>query len=188
MENENVAAMPQSQGGSEVVMPKMNGWYLALGILLVISGIAALMSPVATTVMTNVFLGWFLVFGGIIQFFAAIVNRKDANVWMGMLMGVLATVLGLMMVSSVAASVISITLMFGIFFGVDGVVKIFQSLAKRPEHWGWLLTSGIISLILSVMILTSLLGSALVMLGIFVGIYMMFAGIEIIVLYYASKK
>ena len=186
MENAQAAEMPKEQGGEQKV-EKMSGWYLALGIFLIFAGVVAMMSPVATTFMTNIFLGWFFIFGGIIQFFAAIINRKDGGMWIGMLMGVLALILGFLMVSNMLASMVSITLVMGIFFGVDGVVKMFQSIAKRPAHWGWLLASGIISLILSIMILTSLLGSSLVMLGIFAGIYMMFAGIDIIILYHSSK-
>lgn len=172
----------------ESMMPKMNGWYLAMGIFLVIAGIAALVSPIATTMITNVFIGWFLVFGGIVQFFAAIVNRKESGMWVGMLMGVLAFILGLMMINNPIASLVSITLMMGIFFGVDGIVKTFQSIAKRPPHWGWMLTSGLISLLLSAMILMNLFASSTIMLGIFAGIYMLFAGIDIIILYSVSKK
>ncbi len=182
--NANAAAMPEGQTAQ---MPKINGWYLAMGIFLVFAGISALVSPVATTLITNVFIGWFLVFGGIIQFFAAIVNRKDGGMWVGMFMGVLAVILGYMMVSNVAASIISITLLMGIFFGIDGLVKSFQSVLKRPAHWGWMLTSGIISIILSLMIFMNFFVSSTMMLGIFAGIYMLFAGIDIIVLYFASK-
>lgn len=188
MENENTAEMPQEQGVEQAMMPKMNGWYLAMGIFLVIAGIAALVSPIATTAVTNVFIGWFLVFGGIVQFFAAIVNRKESSMWMGMLMGVLAFILGLMMVNNPIASLVSITLMMGIFFGIDGIVKTFQSIAKRPPHWGWMLTSGLISLLLAAMILMNLFASSTIMLGIFAGIYMLFAGIDIIILYSMSKK
>jgi uncharacterized membrane protein HdeD (DUF308 family) len=187
MENESGATMPQQEQGQEVI-GKMSGWYLAMGIFLVIAGIAAMITPVATTFITNVFLGWFLIFAGIIQFFAAIVNRKDGGMWIGMLMGILATILGFMMVSNIAASVASITLMMGAFFLVDGIIKTFQSIFKRPAHWGWMLTSGLISLLLAFMILTNLLSSSLVMIGIFAGVYMLFAGIDVIVLYYASKK
>jgi uncharacterized membrane protein HdeD (DUF308 family) len=184
MENNNNAT---ASAPSEAI-GKISGWYLALGILLVVSGIAAMFSPVATTFVTNVFLGWFLIFGGIIQFFAAIVHRKDSNVWIGMLMGILAFILGVMMVTNVYASIVSITLLFGGFFLVDGVVKTFQSLAKKPEHWGWMLTSGLISILLAIVIFMNFFASTVMILGIFVGVYMLFAGIEIIVLYYASRK
>ncbi len=191
MDNVNAAAMPEGQGQEVegvVVMPQMNGWYLTMGIFLVIAGIVALVSPIATTAITNVFIGWFLIFGGVIQFFAAIINRKEGGMWIGMIMGVLALVLGIMMINNPIASVVSITLMMGIFFGVDGVVKTFQSIAKRPLHWGWMLTSGLISLLLAAMILMNLFVSSTMMLGIFAGIYMLFAGIDIIILYSISKK
>jgi len=188
MDNANTAEMPKEQTENQVMIPKMNGWYLAMGIFLVLAGIAALLAPIATTVVTNVFIGWFLVFGGIVQFFAAIANRKESSVWAGMLMGVLAFILGLMMINNPIASIVSITLMMGIFFGVDGIIKTFQSITKRPLHWGWMLTSGLISLLLSAMILMNLFSSSTIMLGIFAGIYMLFAGIDIIILYSISKK
>ncbi len=188
MDNTNAAAMPGGQEVEQTMMPQVNGWYLAMGIFLVISGIIALVSPVATTVVTNVFIGWFLIFGGVIQFFAAIINRKEGGMWIGMIMGVLALILGIMMINNPIASVVSITLMMGIFFGVDGITKTFQSIAKRPVHWGWMLTSGLISLLLAAMILMNLFASSTMMLGIFAGIYMLFAGMDIIILYSISKK
>jgi len=188
MENENMATMPQEQGEEQITMPKMNGWYLAMGIFLVIAGVAALVSPIATTLVTNVFIGWFLIFGGIVQFFAAIVNKKENGVWIGMLMSILAFILGLMMINNPIASLVSITLMLGIFFGVDGIVKTFHSITRRPIHWGWMLTSGLVSLLLSAMILMNLFASSAIMLGIFAGIYMLFAGVDIIILYSVSKK
>jgi uncharacterized membrane protein HdeD (DUF308 family) len=168
--------------------PKLNGWSLALGILMVISGIFGIMTPVATTVFSVVFLGWFLIIGGIMQFIGAIIHRKQQNVWLGMFIGILVLLLGILVTTHSVASVFSITLMLGIIFLIDGVVKTFSSVFKRPARWGWILFSGLISILLGLMVLFNLIASSFLLLGTLISIYVLFGGIELIVAYSQSKK
>jgi len=182
MEGTTTTASPQAVEG------KLDGWSLAFGILLVFSGMFAIMSPVPTTYLTAIFFGWFLLFGGIMQFIGAIMDRKNGKVWLGMFLGVLAFVLGLMMISKVIVSIVTITVFLGVLFLVDGVSKSIMSVATRPAHWGWMLTSGLISILLAFMVLTKVLVASALLIGTLVGIYAVFAGMEIIVMYYATKK
>ena len=40
------------------------GWFLALGIVLVLAGIAAIAFPLVSTIATKIFLGWLFLIGG----------------------------------------------------------------------------------------------------------------------------
>lgn len=182
MEESSTTAVAQS------TTPKVNGWSLALGILMVFSGMVGIMTPVATTAFTAIFLGWFLVFGGVMQFIGGIIDRKNGDFWVNVAVGIAMFIGGIFVLSNPVISVVSLTFMFGIFFMVDGVSKIFISITKRPARWGWMLTSGIIGVILAFLILTKILASSLILLGTLVGIYVLFGGMELIMTYFISKE
>jgi len=42
-------------------------WFIILGVLLIILGIAAISFPLLTTIAAKIFLGWLFVIGGIVQ-------------------------------------------------------------------------------------------------------------------------
>ncbi len=166
----------------------LNGWSLVLGSLLILTGLFAIMTPVATTLFTEVFISWFLILVGSVQFINAIVERQTGGLWMGIFMGLFAFVLGILLMSHTIAGLVSITMIIGILFVVYGVVKTITAVTVRPPHWGWLLISGLILIVIAVMILTNLIFASLALMGILMGIYMVFVGIEVIVRYYSTKK
>ena len=51
---------------AEAVREK-RGWFIALGILLIVVGTAAIVSPYIATFSIKIFIGWFLVISGITQ-------------------------------------------------------------------------------------------------------------------------
>ena len=53
-------------GVSKAVLEK-RGWFIALGIVMIVVGSAAIISPYVATISTKIFLGWFLIIGGITQ-------------------------------------------------------------------------------------------------------------------------
>ena len=70
-----------------------------------------------------------------------------------------------------------LTIVLGVFFLMAGIAKVGLSLQVRPlPNWGWVMFSGLTSLILALMILLKLPSSAAWALGLLVGIEMLFAG------------
>ena len=61
---------------------------------------------------------------------------------------------------------------------VGGIFKIVAALSYRFAAWGWPLVSGIIDVILGVMIWQEWPASALWVIGLFLGINLMFRGIN----------
>ena len=53
------------------------GWYVALGIALVIVGLIALWNVVDATLVTTVVVGWLLVIGGFVEIFGAFTRRAS---------------------------------------------------------------------------------------------------------------
>lgn len=75
------------------------GWFLALGIALVILGMVALGATVATTIVSVIFLGFLLMFGGGASIAHAFMVRRWRRFFYYLLVGILYLLAGLAAVS-----------------------------------------------------------------------------------------
>jgi uncharacterized membrane protein HdeD (DUF308 family) len=109
--------------------------------------------------------------------------RHAPGFWWSLLSAVLAIAAGLVLLAWPVSGAISLTLLLIVFFFIEGIASImyaFQHKAELTGQWGWMLTSGIIDLILGVIILAGLPGTAAWALGLLVGINMLFGGASLI--------
>ena len=71
----------------------------------------------------------------------------------------------------------SLTMILGIYFIFDGITTLVVAWNVKPEPgWGWMTFSGAVTLALSWMILSGWPASSLFVVGILVGIRLIFAG------------
>src|SRR5271163_2436069 len=76
------------------------GWSLALGVLLLIAGIAALLYPVIAAVAAALYIGWFALIAGVIAVAIAIKTRAEPEFGWRLLVGVLYLRLGRLLVAN----------------------------------------------------------------------------------------
>lgn len=151
-------------------------WFLALGIGLVVLGTIALGCAVLTTEVAVVAFGFLMLVGGI----AEIINAFWAGKWSGtlvhLLIGVLYTVVGVMIIDSPEVSALQLTLLLGFFLMISGILRIVFALSEQFTGWGWVLLNGAITLLLGMMIYKGWPDTGLWVIGLFVGIEMIFNG------------
>ena len=77
--------------------------------------------------------------------------------WFVLLRAIFAIIFGLVAVIAPVVALVGITIIFGIYAFIDGIVEIVQSIRLRRSlaYWGWLLVQGIISLIAGLLALFS---------------------------------
>lgn len=150
--------------------------FLLLGIALILLGSICIVDPLLPSLASVLFLGFVLIAAGIIQ----IVSSFWAGRWSGMLlhflMGVLYAVVGYMIVDSPALSMLLLTKFIAIFLIVGGLFRIVSALALRFHDWGWVLLNGGVTLLLGIIINRQLPSAALWVIGMFIGIEMLFNG------------
>ena len=153
--------------------------FLLLGVTLIVLGSICIAAPFATfmtTLTVVLFLGFLLLAGGIMQ----VVSAFWAGSWSGMLfhvlIGILYGVVGYMIVDKPDLGAVVLTKFIAIFLIVAGVFRIVASLVTRFHDWGWVLVNGIITLVLGLIINRQLPEAALWVIGLFVGIEMIFNG------------
>jgi uncharacterized membrane protein HdeD (DUF308 family) len=151
-------------------------WFLALGIFLIILGFLAIGSATFTTFFSIFFMGFLLLIGGIAKIVYSFWAREWSGFFLSMLIGIFYALVGFLFLAKPIPSAAALTLLMGSLFFVSGLFKIIGSVVVRFEQWGWVLTSGIISLILGILILSEWPLASLWIIGLFVGIDLIFYG------------
>jgi uncharacterized membrane protein HdeD (DUF308 family) len=165
------------------------GWFLALGIALIIVGLAAILWPFPATIATKVVLGWLFLVGGIVM----IVHAFSAQGWGGflwsLLVGVLYLVAGAYLAFFPLTGLLTLAILLAILFVAEGVFETIMAFRIRPhEGWGWMLLSGIAAIAVGFIIAMGLPGTATWALGLLVGINLLFTGWSYVFLAMAGRR
>jgi uncharacterized membrane protein HdeD (DUF308 family) len=164
------------------------GWLIAAGVVLTILGVLAIGSAVLTTVLSMRVLGWMLIIGGIVQIVHAFSAPRWRGVVLSLLEGIVYGVVGLLIAARPLESAVVATLILGGFLMISGLFRILVvPTFLRTRNWGWVMASGIISLLLGLAIWAQWPVSGAWVLGAFVGIEMIGWGISLIMLSVALR-
>jgi uncharacterized membrane protein HdeD (DUF308 family) len=162
--------------------------FLLLGISLVVMGSICIVDPLIGSIASILFLGFVMLAGGITQ----IVSSFWAGEWRGMMMhmliGVLYTVVGYMIIDRPGLGMEVATKLIAIFLIIAGVFRIVTALMLRFNDWGWVLLNGAITLLMGLIINRQLPEAALWVIGLFVGIEMIFNGWAWIMLSFGLRR
>ena len=154
------------------------GWFVALGVILIILGFFALSAVVVASLATALFVGWLMLIGGVIETVGAFWSRRWSGFFLHLLSGVLSVIVGLLFVRAPVGAMLALTLLLACLLMVGGLFRIIAALTYRFSSWGWPLFSGIIDVILGVMIWMQWPASALWVIGLFLGISLVFRGAD----------
>ena len=152
------------------------GWFLAFGIGLALLGIIAIVRSVAATVVSMLFFGWLLVIAAGIEIVQAIMVGKWAGLFQHWLGAVLFGVLGALIVWRPVATAEILTWLIGAFFLVAGLFQSITPIVVSLPDWGWHTLNGIITLVLGILVLAQWPISGLWVIGLLVGIELIFYG------------
>jgi uncharacterized membrane protein HdeD (DUF308 family) len=169
---------PSSASGTHELHPLRNQWwcFLLLGVALIILGTICIIDPLIPTLASVLFLGFLLMAAGITQIVSAFWAGKWSGMLIHMLIGVLYVVVGYMMVDAPVINMLVITKFIAIFLVVSGAFRIISALVVRFQDWGWALLNGGVTLLLGIIINRQLPEAALWVIGLFIGIEMIFNG------------
>src|SRR3954451_21697774 len=165
--------------------------FLIEGILLVILGLAAMIVPPLASLAVTILLGWMFLISGAAGLVLTFWARRMPGFWWSLVSAALAIVAGIVLLAQPVQGTLTLTIVVGAYFLAEGVATIMYALEHRKElteRWGWLLTSGIMDILIACFILAGLPGSALWALGILVGINLLFGGATLIAMALAARR
>jgi uncharacterized membrane protein HdeD (DUF308 family) len=158
------------------------GWFLAFGVGLTLLGIAAVVRAVTATVVSMLFFGWLLVLAGAIEVAQAVVVGHWAGFFQHLLAAILFGVAGVLMVMRPLVTAEVLTLFMAMFFLIGGLFQLVGAAWVGLPGWGWHVVDGVITLALGVLILARWPASGLWVIGLFLGVDLVFYGIAWIVI------
>ena len=151
--------------------------YLLQGILMVVTGLLALIYPSLASVAIVRLLGWLLIISGILQGFGLIGAGEVPYFWMQLLSAVLAIVIGVLLLRHTDAGLLLFSVLFLIYFMIEGMVKTIFAFIIRPfPNWGWVLASGLLGIVIALYLWANLSTVSDWMLGVLLGVFLLVEG------------
>lgn len=166
-----------AEAGLEPLRAKC-GWIVALGIIYLIAGFIALGSVVTATAASVFVVGIMMLIAGV----AEVINAFQMKTWgkflLWALLGALYIVAGFVTFENPALVAAALTLVLGVSLMVSGIMRIILAFSmKTGMPWILIAISGVITLVLGLIIVGHWPVSSLYVLGLFLGVDLVFAGV-----------
>ena len=160
------------------------------GISFIILGILAIAVPAFFTLGFELFIGWLFIFTSFVQAYRLIkLHRILPGFTAALITTIIYFIAGLLLLAYPVQGIITLTVLLIIYFLLEGIAKIGWGFELRPlKGSGWLITSGIISLIMAAIIIAGWPTTAFWVLGLLIGINMLFFGSSLIALAWSAPK
>jgi uncharacterized membrane protein HdeD (DUF308 family) len=163
-------------------------WFVILGGALVILGVVALGSVVIASLAAAAAIGIVLLLAGGAEAVGAFWCRGWSGFFLHLLSGILSIVVGVLFLRAPLDALAALTLLVTCFLMVGGIFKIVAAVAYRFAAWGWALVGGAVDLVLGVLIWQEWPASELWVIGLFLGINLLFRGFSWIALGLALRS
>jgi uncharacterized membrane protein HdeD (DUF308 family) len=163
------------------------GWLVGLGTVLILVGVLAISYPVAATITTVTVFGVLLVISGAVEIISGIWARGWGGFFAHLLCGLLYLFVGVVLLDRPLIGAAVYTILLAVFFVASGLFRIVASAKLQFSGWGWGVLSGAVSLVLGVLIWKQLPEAALWVIGLFVGIDLLFNGWSWVMLGLAAR-
>jgi uncharacterized membrane protein HdeD (DUF308 family) len=153
------------------------GWFVALGIALIVLGAIAFFNTLLATVASVYTVAILMLIGGAAQ----IAHAFGVKTWSGFFWwlgaGVIYALGGLFALFNPLLASAILTLLLASALIVGGALRIIVAIRERPRrHWGWVLAAGVVTLLAGLVIALGWPVSSLWVLGLFLAVDLTFQG------------
>ncbi len=169
---------------------KSTNWVIFLSIALIVLGIVAIIAPTIASAFFTAMMGWIALISGIVMIVQSFRSHPVRGFWLNLIVGIFYAIAGLYILFNLGAALLALTLAFGILFIVEGIFTIIMAFTQKVgRSMSWLVVlNGVVTLILGIMVLNRWPVSALWLIGLYVGISLLFSGISLLAAALATRK
>ena len=158
-------------------------------VLLIIFGLVAIASPIASSIGSAIVIGWLVFIGGLVEFIHAFQSKGIGHIVWKVLVAIFFLAVGAYLIAHPAIGLAGLTLALAVFFYAEGIVDIIAWFSTRKSGGsGWMLLNGIVTMFLGFMIWSRWPATSLWFLGTLVGISMLMAGTTRLMMALAVRK
>ncbi len=165
------------------------GWFVALGVLLLIFGGIAFGNLVIATVASVYLVGWMMLFAGVVEIIHAFGVKTWGRFFYWLLSGLLYAVAGFFAFYNPLLASAVLTFLLAVALVASGVLRLWVGYQQRAEKGsGWIIAAGIVTLLAGLVIAIGWPVNSLWILGLFLAIDLVFQGWAFIAFGLALKK
>ena len=167
------------------------GLFLAEGMVLFLLGAAAIALPALAGIAVTLVLGYIFALAGIVGLISTLTAWRTPGFGWSLLSALAALLAGGLLLWSPLQGLVTLTIVLTAFFIVDGVLMIILALSHRRQlsgKWEWTLINGVIDLLLAFIVLSGMPGTLAWVLGLLVGVDMLFGGVSLVALALAARE
>ncbi|MGA2376947.1 MAG: DUF308 domain-containing protein [Candidatus Sulfotelmatobacter sp.] len=159
------------------------------GVLLIVLGMVAVCLPLLAAVAVTGLVAWLIILAGVVHLVLAFRAHGAGSMIWKLLVGIAYLCFGGYLIWRPLVGVASLTLLLATLFLVEGVLDVILFFKMRPlQGSGWVLTDGIVTLLLGAMIYLQWPSSSLWAIGTLVGISLIFSGVARVMMSLAVRK
>lgn len=164
-------------GGPIAALRARWGWIFGIGLALSLCGLMALGNAVLATFAVVTFAGAVMIVSGAVEIVHGFNMKTWGRFFLWIVIGLLYVLAGVITLTAAPQAAILLTLIVGAALIASGLVRIVLAFQMREgTPWLWAAASGLITALLGLMILAQWPASGLTVLGIFLGVDLLFAG------------
>ncbi len=165
------------------------GWFVALGLLMLVAGVIVLGNTALGTVVSVLFIGTVMAISGVAQVFHAFQVKGWGAFAFWLLDGLLYLAAGVVAFAEPLLAAAVLTLLIGAALLVGGIFRLVAAFQMRPAaNWGWIAASAVLTVLLGLLIIAGWPVSGLWVLGLFLGVDLVFNGPAVLMLGLRLKK
>lgn len=154
------------------------GWSLALGVILVFTGLLAIVAPFFAGIAASMFFGWLILVAGLTHLAYAWLEHGTAHILWQILIGVVYLTAALYMILHPLGGLLVLALVLATYIMLEGIIELALYIVLRGLPGSiWLLSDGVISLLLAALIFFHWPSSSFWALGTLVGVSLLMSGI-----------
>jgi uncharacterized membrane protein HdeD (DUF308 family) len=147
------------------------------GFLMVVLGVLAIASPFISGIAASTLVAATMVAAGMTTIFFCFKAGSFGSGFTQFFFGGITTLAGTIMLAMPIETMAALTALLLAYFIVDGIYTIYTGIKRKPaEGWGWVVTSGVASLVLGGLLAYQWPDSGAYAIGLLVGIRLLFAG------------
>ena len=154
------------------------GWFVFLGIVMILTGIAAIAFPFVASLSVELLAGGAFLVGGIATLFQAFQEKEWGGVIWQLVVGIVYVLGGIAFLANPFGGVVALTVVLGAVFLVEGIARIVMGFQMRGQpKWGWVVASGAMSVLLGLLVFGGLAnGASLGLIGVILGLNFIVSG------------
>ena len=152
-------------------------WSIVCSILMIVSGVLAIVIPSVAGLTVTVMLGWLLIFTGALHLGLAWRGQGAAAIVGEIVISVLYAVVGFYLLARPVAGLASLTIALSAYLVLKGILEGVVAFTLRPAPpSGWLMFDGILAVAIAAMIAAAWPASTTWAIGVLVGVSMISSG------------